>query len=161
MEIEKEKREKNIKREDKKSVDGNVTRKPEKLGAYYFGWLLVYVWEEFMWRRKEKKRKDIYIYIYSILNLVLLVFRTVIISDKDQPTRTLAITDVFFLPVALHKMQDYSNNQESRQVYRNICTAWERRKKSKSTTITVSKVTIHLHLPIYHQKCLLYDGKKF
>ena len=29
-------------------------RKPEKLGVYYFGCLLVYVWEEFMQRRKEK-----------------------------------------------------------------------------------------------------------
>ena len=42
-----------------------MTRKPEKLGAYYFGCLLVYVWEEFM-------RK------------ILLVFGTEIECDKDQ-----------------------------------------------------------------------------
>ena len=57
-----------------------MTGKPEKLRAYYFGCLLVYVREEFM----RKRKKNIYIYIYSILDLVLLVFGTEIISDKDQ-----------------------------------------------------------------------------
>ena len=51
-----EKRKQNIKRREDNNnyiVDRNVTRKPEKLGAYYFGCPLLYVWEEFMRRRKK------------------------------------------------------------------------------------------------------------